>query len=64
MHVDFGTWSTWNEFSYTFSSLVKTKDEAESACNKFGSKLASIHSDEELEFVKTLLKTSSAWIGY
>ncbi len=62
--IDFGAWSTWNGLSYTLSSLVKTKDEAELACNKFGSKLASIHSEEELEFVKTLLKSSSAWIGY
>jgi hypothetical protein len=61
--TEVGTWSKFESMSYTLLSPVKTKDEAEKKCNEIDAKLASIHSDAEIDYLSSQLRTSSAWIG-
>ncbi len=56
-------WSVFGSMSYTLLAPVRSRDEAELRCSEIDSKLASIQSEAEVNFLVTLLRTSSAWIG-
>ncbi len=59
----YGDWTVWNSLSYTFLSGVRSRQQAEEACNAIGSKLTSITTSDELSFVLSIQRTFTSWIG-
>lgn len=57
-------WSLYGKHCYTHVWEHKTWWEAEAWCNERGGNLCSIHGKPENEFVFTLTKGLSSWIGY
>jgi hypothetical protein len=57
-------WSFYNGFCYIHVWRAKTWWESETWCNTKGGNLCSIHGKQENEFVFTLTKGLSSWIGY
>jgi len=57
-------WSLYHKHCYIHVWRSKTWWEAEQYCNKHNSNLCSIHGKAENEFVFTLTKGLSSWIGY
>ncbi len=66
-HIDYGVWTSnpsSNGLSFTLLPGVKTYDEAVNSCKSRGAILASIHSIAESNYLYSLLRTSTAWVGY
>ncbi|CAD7943648.1 unnamed protein product [Amoebophrya sp. A25] len=57
-------WSLYHKNCYVHVWRAKTWWEAEAWCQEHGANLCSIHGKEENEFVFTLTKGLSSWIGY
>lgn len=57
-------WSFYNGHCYIHMWRAKTWWEAEGWCNEHGANLCSVHGKGENEFVFTLTKGLSSWIGY
>jgi len=57
-------WSLYQDHCYVHVWRAKTWWEAEAWCNTHGANLCSIHGKAENEFVFTLTKGLSSWIGY
>ncbi|KAF4660359.1 hypothetical protein FOL47_007193 [Perkinsus chesapeaki] len=57
-------WVLYGSHCYRFFDAMVSFFEAEGRCNAMGANLASIHSEGENEFVRTLTGGRSTWIGY
>ncbi|KAF4734491.1 hypothetical protein FOZ63_023428 [Perkinsus olseni] len=57
-------WVLYGSACYRFVDSLVDFFEAEARCNVMGANLASIHSEAENEFVRTLTGGRSTWIGY
>ncbi|KAF4663342.1 hypothetical protein FOL46_004810 [Perkinsus olseni] len=57
-------WVLYGSACYRFVDSLVDFFEAEARCNAMGANLASIHSEAENEFVRTLTGGRSTWIGY
>uniref|UniRef100_A0AC34GY58 C-type lectin domain-containing protein n=1 Tax=Panagrolaimus sp. ES5 TaxID=591445 RepID=A0AC34GY58_9BILA len=61
---DDDTWAQFNDTHFCFKVFPKNVfDDAESGCKSYGGHLASIHSQEELAFIDTLLDNYYYWLG-
>ncbi|XP_077575409.1 type-2 ice-structuring protein-like [Stigmatopora nigra] len=56
-------WSTLKDRCYFFDNNAKSWVQAEAACQALGGNLASIRSDEENTYVKSLANNAAAWVG-
>uniref|UniRef100_A0A8C6WMI9 C-type lectin domain-containing protein n=1 Tax=Neogobius melanostomus TaxID=47308 RepID=A0A8C6WMI9_9GOBI len=58
-----GKWQTYNGRSFIFQSSSVSWAHAQQRCVSLGGNLATIHNQQEEEFVSEVAKGSAAWIG-
>ena len=66
MYLALGCESGWKEFEnacYKLSTSIKSWYDARDECLNQGSHLASVHSDDEQEFMYTEFSSHDTWIG-
>ncbi|XP_061621223.1 type-2 ice-structuring protein-like isoform X2 [Phyllopteryx taeniolatus] len=55
-------WTEYNKRCFYYDATVKTWVEAQAHCQLFGGNLASVHSDDENAFIRTLTQ-GTTWLG-
>ena len=56
-------WDLFGKFCYKFVTTEKTKTDAENDCIVKGAHLASIHTNEEMEFLTQKTHQKNVWVG-